>query len=318
MEFFSIKSNLRRHLTSCRKCLAICRMVYPQGFIPIDEVAKGLENHRVTDEDWRQALGPSISSSLAFIDYVGLDIPEPPLGFVSPGHGTKCKQLERVAVAPAFVPPARRTLQISLSNVLDLEHREPSLLHLEVGDDREISFTALKLTLINAAGRYGLLFACWTLFMGKSTTLPVELQLHGATLRRQGWSLPLSLRLHARHLPSRGTTAKATVQLCQSEAATAYGACPGCLGGKCSKSLFVRSFCLSALPSSRLLPFLVQEVSLNILLFSNAIPSFTLHPFGGSRNCLDCSTSRLPISLWFFNNILACPLASLPFLQHGG
>ena len=85
-------------------------MVYPQGFIPIDEAAKWLEHHRLTDEDWLQALGPSISSSLAFIDYVGLDVPEPPLGLVSPGHGTKFKQLERVVVAPTFVPPARRSI----------------------------------------------------------------------------------------------------------------------------------------------------------------------------------------------------------------
>ena len=90
--------------------LRYLRMVYNQGFIPIDEAAKGLEHHRLTDEDWWQALGPSISSSLAFIDYAGLDVPEPPLGFVSPGHGTKSKQLDRVAAAPAFVPPARRNI----------------------------------------------------------------------------------------------------------------------------------------------------------------------------------------------------------------
>ena len=78
--------------------------------------------------------------------------------------------------------------------------------------------------------------------MGKSTTLPGELPLLGATPRRPGWSLPLSRRLHARHLLSRGTTVKAAVQLCQSEAATAYGGCPDCLGGRCSKSLLVRSF----------------------------------------------------------------------------
>ena len=60
-------------------------------------------------EDWLQALGPSISSSLAFCDDAGLDSPERPLGFVSPGHGTKSQQLERVAAAPAFDPFVRRS-----------------------------------------------------------------------------------------------------------------------------------------------------------------------------------------------------------------
>ena len=82
LNIFSTKSNLKRHLIACKRCLAICRMVYPQGFIPIDEVAKGLDIYRLTDLDMIRAQGPSVSSSFAFVDFAGLDIPEPPLGFV--------------------------------------------------------------------------------------------------------------------------------------------------------------------------------------------------------------------------------------------
>ena len=102
---FGTKSNLKRHLMSSKRCLAICRMVYPHGLISIEEVARGLELHRLTDLDPVRAHGPSISSPLAFIEHEGSDLPEPPEGFVGPGHASDTQRLARVKAAPAAVAP---------------------------------------------------------------------------------------------------------------------------------------------------------------------------------------------------------------------
>ena len=159
---------------------------------------------------------------------------------------------------------------------------------------------------------------CWTLSMDKIMTLLGELPLLGVMPRLLEWLLPLLRHHRVKLLPSRDTTARVTVLLCQSEAANAYGDCPGYPGDRCSRSRLVLSCCLSVLLSSRLPLFQVQEGSWSTQPFSNATQSFMLHPYGGSRSCFGSSIFRFLISPWFCSRILECLLASRPFLPLGG
>ena len=105
---FPTKVQLRRHLTAIPKCLDTCRIAFPFGLgQPMTEVASGVELQRLTDLEFAQAEGPSITGAPFFCLAAGFDVPMPPAGFVNRQKGTEAVRLQRCDAAKHELPPVR-------------------------------------------------------------------------------------------------------------------------------------------------------------------------------------------------------------------